>query len=90
LVGKVRKVPQRTCVGCRSVKDKKELIRIVRTPEGSVLVDLKGKMSGRGAYICPNVDCLNQSIKGQRLQKALQTEVDEAVYEALKEQICKV
>ena len=60
---RVKKIPQRMCVGCREKRNKKELIRIVRTPELDVLVDLTGKKSGRGAYICPNQECLNAAVK---------------------------
>ncbi|MDI3281344.1 MAG: YlxR family protein [Bacillota bacterium] len=70
-----RKVPQRTCLGCRSVRPKKELIRIVRTPEGSVVVDPTGKRSGRGAYLCPSPDCLERARKGKTLEKALEQEI---------------
>lgn len=72
---RTRKTPQRTCIGCGEVKNKKELIRIVRTPEAEVLVDLTGKKSGRGAYICPNPDCLEQAVKGNKLAYKLDTEI---------------
>lgn len=67
---KVRKVPMRMCLGCQEMKPKKELVRIVRTPEGMVEIDPTGKRNGRGAYICPRVECLNAAIKGHRIQKA--------------------
>jgi hypothetical protein len=69
------------------MKNKKELIRIVRTPEGSVEIDQSGKKSGRGAYICPQLDCLQQAIKGKRLQKALEHDIPDEVVEKLKSQI---
>lgn len=74
-MGKMRKLPQRMCVGCREMKNKKELIRIVRTPEGAIEVDRTGKKAGRGAYICPTPECLKQAVKGKRLQKALEKEI---------------
>ncbi|MCL4516995.1 MAG: YlxR family protein [Firmicutes bacterium] len=80
---RVRKVPQRTCVGCQTVRPKKELVRVVRTPEGEVLVDPTGKKSGRGAYLCPNVECLKAAVKGKRLQKALEQPISEEVLQAL-------
>jgi predicted RNA-binding protein YlxR (DUF448 family) len=73
-MAKVREDPQRMCVGCREMKNKRDLIRVVRTPEGSIEVDLTGKKSGRGAYLCNNPECLAQAVKGKRLQKALEHE----------------
>lgn len=67
-----RKIPLRICIGCQEKKTKKELVRIVRTPEGSVILDRTGKMAGRGAYICPLQSCFNKAIKGKRLEKSLQ------------------
>jgi len=84
---KVRKLPQRMCVGCREMKNKKELIRVVRTPAGAVEVDLTGKKSGRGAYLCPSQDCLNLAVKGKRLQKALQHDIAEDVFNYIKGQL---
>lgn len=86
-MAKVRKIPQRMCVGCREMKNKKELIRIVRTPEGEVLIDKTSKKSGRGAYVCASSNCLDQAIKGKRLQKALETDIPEEVIEALKKDL---
>ncbi|MCQ2559581.1 MAG: YlxR family protein [Clostridia bacterium] len=80
---KVKKIPQRMCVGCREMKPKKELIRLVRTPEGKVEIDLTGKRSGRGAYICPSCQCLDLAIKGHRLEKALQHQIASEVVEQL-------
>lgn len=70
-----RKVPIRTCLGCRSAKPKKDLIRVVRTPEGRVELDRRGKVSGRGAYICPDGNCLQKALAGKQLEKALQTTI---------------
>lgn len=74
---KVKKIPQRTCLGCKTVKPKKELIRIVRTPEGEVLVDSTGKKSGRGAYTCHNVNCLELAFRGALLDNALEVKLTE-------------
>ncbi|MCR4427222.1 MAG: YlxR family protein [Firmicutes bacterium] len=87
---KPRKVPQRTCVGCGKVCAKKELVRIVRTPEGEVVVDPTGKKSGRGAYVCPSPDCLARATKGNRLARALDAEVAPSVLKALESQITGV
>lgn len=84
---KDRKLPQRMCVGCRVMKNKKELIRVVRTPEGSIDLDTTGKKSGRGAYVCADPECLNLAVKGKRLQKALQHEISEEVLDLIKGQL---
>lgn len=84
---KNRKIPQRMCVGCKTMKNKKELIRIVRTPEGSVDLDITGKKSGRGAYICTKPECLDLAIKGKRLQKALEHEISDEVLNLIKGQL---
>jgi uncharacterized protein len=68
---KKRKIPMRICVGCREQKPKKELVRIVRTPEQQVVLDLTGKKAGRGAYICPTEECFRKAVKGKRLEKSL-------------------
>ncbi|HBQ85213.1 MAG TPA: DUF448 domain-containing protein [Syntrophomonas sp.] len=84
---KIRKVPQRMCVGCREMKNKRDLVRVVKTPEGSVLLDTTGKKSGRGAYICPKQECLNLAVKHKSLQKALQQEIPAEVLESINNQI---
>ncbi|MGB9830493.1 MAG: RNase P modulator RnpM, partial [Fervidicoccus fontis] len=81
---KVKKVPQRTCVGCKQVKEKKELIRIVRTPEQKIIIDPTGKRSGRGAYICKNIVCLEAALAGRNLQQALKSDIPNEVIEELK------
>lgn len=87
-MGQVRKVPMRTCIGCRQSKNKKELIRVVRDKEGNVFVDLTGKMNGRGAYICADVNCFEKAIKSKGLEKTLKiSKLEEEVVEALKKQI---
>lgn len=82
-----RKVPQRTCVGCHQVKEKRALVRVVRDPQGIVSIDVTGKSSGRGAYICPNIQCLEMAIKGNRLEKALESTVDSTLFETLRQQL---
>lgn len=84
---KARKTPMRMCVGCREMKIKKELIRIVRSPEGILALDTTGKKPGRGAYICPNINCFNEAIKGKRIQKALEQELSPDIQKSIKEQI---
>jgi len=76
---KKRKVPMRMCVGCKNSKSKKELIRIVRTPDNQLEIDLTGKKSGRGAYICYNVECLEKAVKNKGLEKALNRTIDNEI-----------
>lgn len=87
---KVRKVPVRMCSGCGEHKEKRELIRIVKTPEGSIEVDLTGKKNGRGAYICPKVECLNKAIKAKRLERAFSSPISDEVWQFLSEEISKI
>jgi len=84
---KLKKTPQRTCVGCRQVKGKKELLRVVRDPEGNISVDVTGKRSGRGAYICPSAACLEEAVKGKRLDKALLCSLTPELVEILRKQV---
>lgn len=78
-----RKIPMRTCVGCRTVRAKRELVRVVRTPAGEVTIDPGGKVPGRGAYICPDIRCLETAWQGKRLDRALQHPVPADVRERL-------
>ena len=84
---KQRKIPRRQCVGCRTMKDKKALVRIVKTPEGEICVDATGKKSGRGAYICPNAECLQKARKSRALERAFEAAIGPDIYEALQAQI---
>lgn len=84
---KVKKIPLRMCTGCMEMKPKKELIRIVKTPEGEVLVDLTGKKSGRGAYICKSTECLEKAFKTKRLSRNLDISISEEIYDKLKEEV---
>ena len=82
-----KKIPMRQCLGCREMKPKRELIRVVRSPEGEISLDFKGKAPGRGAYICPSPACLKQVIKAKALERAFSTQIPEAVYEKLNEEM---
>lgn len=84
---KMRKIPQRMCNGCMEMKPKKELIRIVKSPEGEVSIDLTGKKPGRGAYICKNAECLEKAFKTKKLNRSLETPISEDVFEALRNEI---
>lgn len=84
---KVKKIPLRMCTGCMEMKPKRELIRVVKSPEGEVSVDLTGKKSGRGAYVCKNEECLEKAFKAKRLSRNLDTQISEEVYNKLREEI---
>ena len=85
-----KKIPMRQCLGCREHKPKKELIRVVRSPEGEVSLDFKGKLPGRGAYVCPQADCLAKARKSRALERAFETSLPAEVYEALEQQMREV
>ena len=78
-----KKIPLRQCLGCREMKPKKELIRVVRSPEGTITLDFKGKSPGRGAYVCPNTDCLKKAIKSKSLERAFSTPIPQEIYDSL-------
>ena len=84
---KVKKIPTRQCLGCNEHKPKKELLRVVRSPEGEVSLDFTGKKSGRGAYICKDERCLMKAQKAKRLERAFECEVPEEIYERLAREI---
>ena len=82
-----KKIPQRQCMGCRERKAKRELIRVVRTPEGAVNLDFGGKMNGRGAYICPDPECLKKVRKSKALDRSLEVTIPEEVYQRLEKEM---
>ncbi len=84
---KQKKIPLRMCLGCKEMKPKKDLIRVVKNNEGEINIDLIGKKPGRGAYICKSVECLEQAIKAKRLEKAFETTIDVEIYNNLKNQL---
>ena len=84
---KKKKIPLRKCLGCEENKSKKELIRIVKTPEDEVLIDLTGKVNGRGAYICNNRECFKMAIKSNRISRNLEVEIPKEKIEELEKQI---
>ena len=81
---KLKKLPQRTCIGCNSQKNKNELIRIVKNKDGDISIDRTGKANGRGAYICDSIDCLEKAIKSKRLNKIFETTISDEIYENLR------
>ncbi len=80
----MKKIPQRTCMGCNEKKDKNQLIRIVKNKENEINVDRTGKMAGRGAYICDDINCLEKVIKSKRLERVLDTKISNEIYESLR------
>ena len=83
----LKKLPNRTCIGCGEQKAKKELIRIVKNQAGEIKVDKTGKLPGRGAYICNNSECLEKAVKSKRLEKSFEMKIDSSIYEDLKNTI---
>ena len=81
---KTRKIPMRMCVGCREMKEKRELLRIVKNAEGQISFDRVGKAPGRGAYICRSEECLTKAVRQHQLERALETKIDEAVFAQLR------
>jgi len=84
---KTRKVPLRKCLGCNEQKDKRELIRVVKNKDGEIFMDLTGKANGRGAYICKSLECYEKAYKRKALERALQTKIDEAIYESMRKEL---
>ena len=82
-----KKIPQRQCMGCRERRAKKELIRVVRGTDGVVSLDFSGKLNGRGAYICPNPECLKKAIKAKSLERSLEVPIPQQVYDRLEKEM---
>ena len=82
-----KRIPMRQCLGCREMKPKPELVRVVRSPEGGVSVDLRGKAPGRGAYVCRSADCLKKALRSKAMGRALGVEIPPEIYDALTEQM---
>ena len=82
-----KKIPQRQCMGCRDRKAKREMIRVVRGSDGTVSLDFGGKMNGRGAYICPNPECLTKARRSKALERSLEVEIPAEVYDRLTKEI---
>ena len=75
-----KKIPMRQCLGCREMKPKKELVRVVRSPEGQISLDSRGKANGRGAYVCRSPECLKKAIKARALERAFSCQIPEEIY----------
>lgn len=80
----MKNIPKRTCIGCNQIKDKKELIRIVKNKENQIFVDKTGKANGRGAYLCDSIECLEKAIKTKKLERTFETQIEDKIYEDLR------
>lgn len=87
---KNKKVPMRQCVGCRELKSKKDLMRILRTPDNKVIFDDTGRMNGRGAYICPSVECLKKARKTKAIERSLDISIPDEVYDTIERQMSEL
>ena len=83
----VRKIPMRKCVGCMEMKEKKQLLRVLKTPEDEILLDATGRQNGRGAYVCRSSACLEKAIRSKGLERSLKIRIPEVVYENLKKEM---
>lgn len=82
-----KKIPMRQCLGCREMRPKRELMRVVRSPEGEIGLDFRGKAPGRGAYVCRDVQCLKKAIKARALERALSVQIPPEIYERLEKEM---
>ena len=85
----MKKIPQRTCIGCNTQKNKNELIRIVLNKEGQIFVDKTGRANGRGTYICDNIECLEKTIKTKKLERTFDMQISNEISDELKNEIKK-
>lgn len=83
----MKKIPSRTCIGCGTKKEKRELIRVVKNQTGEIKLDKTGKLPGRGAYICDSIECLEKAIRAKKLEKSFEMKIEENVYEELRKTI---
>lgn len=83
----MKKIPQRQCIGCGEMKGKKEMIRVIKTTEGEILLDATGRKNGRGAYLCPSEECLKKAIKNKGLERSFKMAIPKEVYESLEKEM---
>lgn len=89
-MAQVKKIPMRKCVGCQEMKNKKELLRVLRTPEGEYLIDSTGRANGRGAYLCSSRDCLEKAIRSKGLERSFKAPISAEVYESLRKELAEI
>ena len=83
----VKKVPQRQCIGCGEMKSKRDLIRVLKTTDGQITIDATGRKNGRGAYLCPSMDCFKKAVKGKGLERSFKMAIPKEVYESLEKEM---
>jgi predicted RNA-binding protein YlxR (DUF448 family) len=83
-----KKIPMRKCVGCGEMKEKKDMIRVIKTPENEIILDATGKANGRGAYLCNSAECLAKALKNKGLERSLKSQIPEEVSQRLKKELC--
>ena len=83
----VKKIPLRQCIGCGEMKSKKEMIRVIKTAEGEILLDATGRKNGRGAYLCPSMECFKKAVKGRGLERSFKMAIPREVYETLEQEM---
>ena len=83
----MKKVPLRQCIGCQEMKSKKEMIRVIKTAEDEIMLDATGRKNGRGAYLCPSMECLKKAVKGKGLERSFKTAIPKEVYETLEKEM---
>ena len=86
----VKKIPQRLCIGCGEMKNKKEMIRVLKTAEDGIVIDETGRKNGRGANICPSMDCFRKAVKGKGLERSLKMAIPKEVYETLEKEMERI
>lgn len=82
-----KKIPSRQCVGCGEMKEKREMLRVIKTPEDTIVLDITGKKNGRGAYLCHSAECFRKAIKSKALEKSLKIAIPKEVYEELEKEL---
>lgn len=83
----VKKIPLRQCIGCGEMQSKKEMIRVIKTAEGEILLDATGRKNGRGAYLCPSMECFKKAVKGRGLERSFKMAIPREVYETLEKEM---
>lgn len=86
----IRKIPMRQCTGCGEMKSKKELIRVIKTPEDDILIDTTGKKNGRGAYLCCSLDCFHKAVSRKALERSLKVTIPTQIYETLEKELSEL
>ena len=82
-----KKIPQRQCIGCGEMKNKRDLIRVLKTTDGQITIDATGRKNGRGAYLCPSMDCFKKAVKGKGLERSFKMAIPKEVYESLEKEM---